>query len=86
MALNPNLTQEQISELKVQYEAWSEVQERKKELSDENKDICKRAAAIFDGKQTDASKLFKNMKQLEEAAECEAFEISSVIENMRRNG
>lgn len=79
-----NLTEEQVSEIKIQFEAWQEVQNRKKELAEENKDICKRAASIFDGKQTDASKLFKNMAQLCEGEEAEANEISLMLERIGR--
>jgi len=79
-----NLTEEQVSEIKIQFEAWQEVQNRKKELAEENKDICKRAASVFDGKQTDASKLFKNMAQLCEGEEAEANEISLMLERIGR--
>lgn len=81
-----NLTKEQWDEVKVQFSAWREVQERKKELSDECKDICKKAASIFDGKQTDASKLFKNMMQKWNGEPSEAEEIASMLEQMAVNG
>ena len=84
--LNYNLTKEQWDEVKTQFQAWNELQDRKKELAAENKDICKRAAAIFDGKQTDASKLFKNMRQKWDGEEPEAMAIASMMEQMEANG
>ncbi len=81
-----NLTQEQWSEVKTMFTAWRELQERKKQLTEENKDICKRAAMVFDGKQTDASKLFKNMLQKWEGTEPEAYQIAAMMEQMEANG
>lgn len=80
--MNLNLTPEQVSELKIKFDAWQELQGRKKELAEENKAICKDAASIFEGKQTDASKLFKNMAQLCEGEEAEANNISLMLERI----
>lgn len=80
--MNYNLTAEQWSEIKIKFSAWQELQERKKELAEENKAICKDAAMIFEGKATDASKLFKNLAQKYDGEEPEAFTISSLIEQM----
>lgn len=79
---NLNLTPEQISELKRFFDQWQEVQERKKELASENKAICMDAAKVFDGKQTDASKLFKNMAQLYEGEDAEANNISLLLDRL----
>jgi histidyl-tRNA synthetase len=80
---NLNLTEDQISKIKVFFDKWQEVQERKKELAAENKDICLDAAKVFDGKQTDASKLFKNMAQLYEGEDAEANNISLLLEKIQ---
>ena len=80
---NLNLTEEQIAELKGFFDQWQEIQERKKELAAENKAVCADAARVFDGKQTDASKLFKNMNQLVEGEEAEADNISLMLERIR---
>lgn len=79
---NLNLDATQISELKVYFDQWQEVQERKKELAAENKQICQDAAKVFDGKQTDASKLFKNMAQLCEGEDAEANNISLLLDRL----
>ena len=84
--MNYNLSKEQWDEVKVKFSAWQEVQERKKELSDECKAICKDTAAIIEGKQTDASKLFKNMQQKWDGSPAEAEEIASMLEQMAANG
>ncbi len=80
---NLNLTAEQISELKVFFDQWQELQERKKELAEENKQICQDAARIFDGKATDASKIFKNMKMIWEGEEAEANNISLMLDKLQ---
>lgn len=80
---NLNLTPEQCTEIKRFFDQWQELQERKKELASENKAICIDAAKVFDGKQTDASKLFKNMAQLCEGEDAEANNISLLLERLR---
>lgn len=84
--MNYNLTPEQWTEVKQLFQAWSELQDRKKELTAENKDICQRAAGIMEGKQTDASKFFKNLKQKWDGEEPEAYTIASMMEQMEANG
>jgi histidyl-tRNA synthetase len=79
---NLNLNEEQVTEIKRFFDQWQEVQERKKELSAENKAICMDAAKVFDGKQTDASKLFKNMAQLCEGEDAEANNISLLLDRL----
>ena len=83
--MNLNLTEEQISELKIQFEKWQEIQARKKELQEENKAVCADAARIFEGKATEAGKIFKNMNQLYEGEEAEADNISLMLERIRGN-
>ena len=78
-----NITPEQVTEIKRFFDQWQELQERKKELASENKAICIDAAKVFDGKQTDASKLFKNMAQLCEGEDAEANNISLLLERLR---
>ncbi len=80
---NLNLTADQVSEIKHYFTQWQEVQERKKELAAENKEICTDAAKVFDGKQTDASKLFKNMSQLCEGDDAEANNISLLLDRLQ---
>ena len=79
---NLNLTEEQITEIKRYFDQWQEVQERKKELASENKNICIDAAKVFDGKQTDASKLFKNMQMLCEGEDAEANNLSLLLDRL----
>ena len=84
--MNLNLTPEEISDLKVQFQAWQEVNERAKELRDEKAGICETAARIFDGKKTEANKLFKAMQELWEGEEAEVNELSSMLEIIQHNG
>lgn len=75
-----SLTDEQISELKVKFRAWQEIQERKKELQEENKALCQDAARVFSAKASEVSKLFKNMNQLYDGEDAEANNISILLE------
>jgi histidyl-tRNA synthetase len=79
---NLNLTEEQCVELKRYFDQWQEIQERRKEMTSENKAICTDAAKVFDGKASDASKLFKNMNQLFEGEDAEANNISLLLERL----
>lgn len=83
--MNVNLTAEQWAEFKIKFEAWQEVQSRKKELSDENKAICKDAASILDAKASMAQKIFKDMQKKWNGEEPESYEISSALEQMETN-
>ena len=80
--MNLNLDDEQVRELKQKFDAWMEIQERRKELSDENKAVCSDAARIIEGKNSDASKLFKNMKLLYDGEDAEANNISLLLERI----
>lgn len=80
--MNLNLDDEQIRDLKIKFSAWQELQERKKELQEENKAICQDAARIFDGKATEASKLFRNMSMLYDGEDAEANNISLMLERI----
>ena len=81
--MNLNLTEEQISEIKVHFEKWQEVQARKKELQEENKAVCADAARVVEGKSSEISKLFKNMNQLYDGEEAEANNISLLLERIQ---
>ena len=80
--MNLNLDDEQVRELKQKFDAWMEIQERRKELSDENKAVCSDAARIIEAKNSDASKLFKNMKLLYDGEDAEANNISLLLERI----
>lgn len=86
MALNCNLTPDQISEIKVKFEAYKELYERKKELSEEEKSIKGDVAKIIEGKQGDAGKLLKAMLQQWENGENDLDEVGAVLECIRSNG
>jgi hypothetical protein len=80
--MNLNLNDEQVRELKQKFDAWMEIQERRKELSEENKAVCADAARIIEGKNSDAGKLFKNMKLLYDGEDAEANNISILLERI----
>ena len=80
--MNLNLNDEQVRELKQKFDAWMEIQERRKELSEENKAVCADAARIIEGKSSNAVKLFKNMKLLYDGEDAEANNISILLERI----
>lgn len=84
--MNANLTPDQIKDLKAKFSAWLEIQSEKKVLNENDKDIRTAAGEIFDGKASDAQKLFKAMKQLYDGQDNDLDEIGSVLECVRANG
>lgn len=85
MSLKVNLTPEEISQIKVKFDAYMEVKTRKKELSDEEKAIKQDVASIIDGKIKDSGLLLKSMQQQWENGENDIFEVSSVLEIIQNN-
>lgn len=81
-----NLSPDEIGQIKTKYEAWVELQDEKKALSEADKTIREDAAKIFEGKAGDATKLFKAMLAEESGKDNELDEIGSVFEAIRANG
>lgn len=81
-----NLTPDEISQVKKKYEAWVELQDEKKALSEADKSVREDAAKIFEGKAGDATKLFKAMLAEENGKDNELDEIGSVFECIKANG
>lgn len=67
MALDP----EERKAVITNFQAWLEIQDRRKELSEENKDIVSAAANLLGQKATIVGKLFKIMKKKAEDGEDE---------------
>ncbi len=86
MALNQNLTPEQIRDVKIKFDSYMEIKARKKELSDEEKAVKQDVAMIIDGKPKDAGLLLKSMAQQYEKGENDLYEVGSVLESIQRNG
>ena len=81
-----NLTPDEITQVKTKYEAWLELQDEKKALSEADKKIREEASEVFEGKASDATKLFKAMKAEENGEDNDLDEIGSVFECIRTNG
>lgn len=86
MSLKASLTPEEVSEIKIKFDAYMEIKNRKKELSDEEKAIKQDVANIIEGKLKDASLLMKSMAQQYESGENDVFEVGSVMELIQSNG
>jgi hypothetical protein len=86
MSLKTNLIPQEISEIKNKFDAYMEIKNRKKELSDEEKAIKQDVANIIEGKLKDASLLMKTMAQQYESGENDVFEVGSVMELIQSNG
>lgn len=81
-----NLSPDEIKQIRTNYEAWVELQDEKKALSEADKDVREKAAEIFEGKAGDATKLFKAMLAEESGKDNELDEIGSVFECIKANG
>lgn len=81
-----NLTKLEIKEIKVQFQAWQEIQAEKQALSEAEKDTKEKVSDILECKKTDVSKLFKALQQIEDGKDNDIDEIGSVLECIRSNG
>ena len=86
MSLKASLTPEEIEDIKDKFDAYMEIKNRKKELTDEEKAIKQSVADIIEGKLKDASLLMKTMAQQYENGENDVFEVGSVMELIQSNG
>ena len=84
--MNLNLTPDEVRDVKNDFDAWDEIETRKKELAAEIKAVLARSAAIYECKHGKVSKLFKGMKKKMENGEDEVSDLSLMEEVIRNNG
>ena len=77
------LTPEDKEKVKADFDAWCDVQDRKKELTNEAKALCQDAATFLDTKPAKMSKLFKILKKKMEDAVDELEELSYLQEEIK---
>lgn len=75
MALDPLERKEVISA----FQSWTEIQERRKELTAENKDIVGGAASILNAKPAQVNKLFKVLFKKQEDGEDELEDLYNLL-------
>ena len=75
MALDP----QERKEVQSNFQAWLEIQDRRKELTAENKDLVEATANLMSSKSKFVSKMFKVLKSKMEDGEDEMEEIYSLI-------
>lgn len=76
----PSITEEDKATVKRNFEAYCEVQDRKKELTEENKALIGDTAFILDVKKPVVSKLFATLKKRMENGGDEGDEVSQIID------
>lgn len=76
---------DEIKTAKANFDSWLEIQDRKKELNDENKAIIESTARLLEVKKPIITKLFNVLKKKMEDGEDETEEVSEIIENVYRN-
>jgi len=81
----PSITEEDKQTVKRNFEAYCEVQDRKKELAEENKMLIGDTAFILDVKKPVVSKLFATLKKRMENGGDEGDEVSQIIELIFRD-
>lgn len=84
--MNLNLTPDQVSEVKVAYDCWEEINDRAKELSAEKKAVLQKASIVYECKPGMVGKLFKQMKQKMESGESDTDTLLLMEEVIRNNG
>lgn len=77
------LTDENKTLVKTNYESWVEVQDRKKELKDENDAIIDDTARILEVKKPIINKLFKVMMKKMEGEDDENDEVYQILELLK---
>lgn len=75
MALDP----QERKEVQSNFQAWLEIQDRRKELTAENKDLVEATANLMSSKSKFVGKMFKVLKAKMEDGEDEMEEIYSLI-------
>ena len=78
MALDPAERKEVISA----FASWIEVQDRRKELTEENKDIIAGAASILGAKPQQVGKLFKVLYKKQEDGEDELEDLYNLLNDI----
>jgi hypothetical protein len=77
------LTDENKTLVKTNYENWIEVQDRKKELKDENDAIIEDTARLLEVKKPIVNKLFKVMQKTMEGEDDDNDEVYQILELLR---
>ena len=77
------MTEEVKKQVKSNFNAWMELQDRRKALSDENKMIVGDTASLLEKPKPKIGKLFKALKSLYEDGENEIDELSELLEEIQ---
>ena len=78
MALDP----EERKSVIANFQSWLEVQDRRKELSDENKDLVSATSSLLGQKTTIINKLFKIMQKKAENGEDELEDLYNLVNDI----
>lgn len=76
------LDPEEKKRVQENFSSWLEIQDRRKELTDENNAIVEDTASILDVKKSSINKFFKILKKKQENGEDELEELHTMMEEV----
>lgn len=76
------LDPEEKKRVQENFSSWLEIQDRRKELTDENNAIVEDTASILDVKKSSINKFFKILKKKQEDGEDELEELHTMMEEV----
>lgn len=76
------LDPEEKKRVQENFSSWLEIQDRRKELTDENNAIVEDTASILDVKKASINKFFKILKKKQEDGEDELEELHTMMEEV----
>lgn len=79
---NLTLDPEEKKMVQTDFQSWMEIQDRRKELSGENKAIVENSSRVLNCKPAVVGKLFKILKRKMEEGDDELEELSSLVEEV----
>jgi hypothetical protein len=79
---NLTLDPEEKKMVQTDFQSWMEIQDRRKELSGENKAIVENSSRVLNCKPAVVGKLFKILKKKMEEGDDELEELSSLVEEV----
>ena len=81
--MKDSLLEEDIRQIKISFEKYLEINDRKQNLKDEEKAVKEEVKNVIDGTLRDAGKMLKIMKEKYDNGTSETDEISSLVDQVQ---
>ena len=81
--MKDSLLEEDIRQIKISFEKYLEINDRKQNLKDEEKDVKEEVKNVIDGTLRDAGKMLKIMKEKYDNGTSATDEISSLVDQVQ---